>query len=85
MAVLTEGQKTELRNLMAKVESPQTWTKAQLGAALQAVEDLMQLNATKTSISNAIEGAAAGVFTAAQKNKIFAIWAVTFAVRQGIL
>jgi hypothetical protein len=62
----------------------QTWTRPQVEAALQAIEDFMVLPATKTSIGGAIETAAPTVFTAAQKLTLFGIWCELAASRLGV-
>jgi predicted component of type VI protein secretion system len=60
------------------------YTKPQFNAALQAIEDRLQLAATRTAIANDIEAAAPGVFSAAEKNTLFGIWCVTAAQRLGV-
>lgn len=85
MATLTANELAELRAYCVPNMGTAHWTKTNVNAALQAVEDRMQLAATKTAIGSDIEAAAPGVFSAAEKTKLFAIWAVTFARRQGII
>jgi len=85
MATLTSAQLVELMRHVNKNVAEQTWTKAQISAALQAIEDRMLLASTKTTISSDIEAAAPGVFDNNQKNILFAVWCITFATRQGVL
>jgi hypothetical protein len=70
MAVLTLAQLLELRQ--AVVADPATtvvpWTKAQINAAVQAIEDWFE--AQRTTVAGLIETAAPGVFTNAQKKRI---------------
>jgi hypothetical protein len=85
MAVLDPNQLGELRSRMARNTASQTWSKSQFNAAIQAIEDLMFAGSTRTTVSNAIEGAAAGVFNTQQKELLFAIWSLTYAQRQGVI
>lgn len=73
MATLTAGDLLNQRRRASSSTTTQTWTKAQANAALQAIEDLMETTG-RTAINNAIEGAAAGVFTNAQKRVLFATY-----------
>lgn len=84
MATLTATQLLDLRHVMARNVTPQTWTKAQLAAALQAVEDRLRLAGTQSTLANDIEAAAPGVFTAQQKQALFGVWCYTAAQRLGI-
>lgn len=83
MAALTVPQLTALRNA-AERNVAVHYTKAQLNAALQAVEDRMVLAATRTALAADIEAAAPGVFSAAEKQTIFALWCLTAAQRLGV-
>jgi hypothetical protein len=83
MAVLNAQQLTALRNA-AERNLGVHYTKPQFNAALQAIEDRLQLAATRTAIANDIEAAAPGVFSAAEKNTLFGIWCVTAAQRLGV-
>jgi len=85
MAVLTSHQLVELQRKLAANTATQTWDKAQASAAIQAVEDFIQQASTKTSIANAIETAAPGVFDGATKQMIFACWCFTAAQRMGVV
>lgn len=71
MATITADELLTMRRRAAAATTTQTWTKAQVGAALQALEDLME-SSGRTAINNAIEGAAPGVFSGAQKRLLFA-------------
>ncbi len=85
MAVFTSKQLNFLMDHVCKNTTTQSWTKAQVSAALQAIEDRMQLPATKSAISSDIETAAPGIFTANQKDLLFSVWSISYAIRQGVL
>lgn len=85
MAVFTPDELTVLRNAMARNSTNITWTKAQVNAALQAIEDRMRAAGTQTALSNDIEAVAPGVFGGAEKTRLFGIWCVTAAKRLGII
>jgi len=85
MAVLTDLEKQELRSALNRNLDTQTWTRAQVDAALQAVEDRMGLASTSTAIGGDIETVAPGVFNAAQKQLLFGVWCVSAARRLGVL
>ena len=81
MAVLSSDQLTDMRKKMAVGETV-VWTKPQLNAALQAIEDWYETN--KVAIGTAIDVATAPlVFTAAQKKKLGAYWLLQKASREG--
>lgn len=84
MATISAADLVELRRCAAKNSATQNWTKAQINAALQAIEDRLQLAATKTAISNDIEAVAPGVFTGPQKTLLFGVWAFNAARRLGV-
>ncbi len=84
MATLSPTEVQTLRQSMAGNSSTVHWTKAQFNAAMQAVEDRMQAASTKTAIASDIEAAAPGVFNAAEKSRLFAIWCLTAAQRLGV-
>ena len=84
MATLTTEELQELRHSMAR-QFPVTWTKTQVNAALQAIEDRMRLASTQNAIATDIEATAPGVFTAGQKARLFGVWCVTAAQRLGVL
>jgi hypothetical protein len=85
MAVFTAEQLGELRTAICRNTATQHWTKPQINAAIQAIEDLMVQPSTRTAVSNAIEAVAAGVFDVAEKELLFAIWSLTYARRQGVI
>lgn len=90
MTVLTSADLTDLRH-RAAIGKTVTWTKPQINAALQAIEDAVQSTSNvgarslKTYIGLAIENAAAGVFNAQQKDDLFVLWTKLNAARGGIL
>jgi len=73
MPTLTDGEKAMIRQWKSGDGEAGAWSKAQIGAAAQAVEDRLEQAGTQTAISNDIEAAAPGVFTGAQKRKLFLI------------
>jgi hypothetical protein len=91
MAVLTGAELGEMRRRAARAGVLPSWTKAQVNAALQAIEDRMTGTANvgnrsiKTAIGADIEAAAAGVFNAAQKDDLFLLWSQLNARRGGII
>jgi hypothetical protein len=85
MAVLTDLERQELRAALCRNTTEQTWTRVQVDAALQAVEDRMRLTSTENAIGGDIESAAPGLFNAAQKRLLFGVWCVSAARRLGIL
>jgi hypothetical protein len=85
MAQLTAEELGELRTRLNANTATQAWTKPQVNAALQAIEDRLRLAGTQTAIGNDIEAAAPGVFTPAQKQLLFGIWCVSAARRLGVL
>lgn len=85
MAALTDQERQDLWGLLNRNTPEQTWTKPQINAALQAVEDLMEQPATRTQVGNAIEAAAPGAFNAAVKQQIFLTWASSYTRRKGFV
>lgn len=91
MATLTAGECTGLRQLAARRAAAVTWTKPQINAALQAIEDAAQSTSNvgprtlKAYIGSAIETAVPGVFNAAQKDDLFVIWCRFNAARGGTI
>lgn len=89
MAVLTTAEKEALRQLAAR--GAVSWTKAHIDAALDAIEAAVVSTSNvgnrslKTYIGNAVETAAPGVFSAGQKDNLFALWCRLNAQRGGIL
>jgi hypothetical protein len=82
MAVLTASELAELRNGVAN-SGTQSWTRAQVNAALQAVEDYFE-DTARAGFGSAIEAAAPGVFTNAQKKRIGAYWLLQKYRREGV-
>ncbi len=71
MAALTDLEKAFLRRRMSSGGATVNWTKPQVNDALQAIEDYIETTA-KPGISAAIETAAPGVFSAAEKKLLVA-------------
>lgn len=90
MATLTSDELTAARRRAAR-NNGVAWTKPQINAALQAIEDAMVstgnvgARSVRQHISQAIEAAASGVFSAGQKDDLFICWAALNAARGGIL
>lgn len=80
MAILTDAERTWLRNQVERAAVRKGvephWLKDQLEAAAQAIEDRWDAAGTQTAISNDIEGAAPGVFSAAEKKYVAAFWLI---------
>jgi hypothetical protein len=75
MALLTSDQLAALRRQCARGEIPVNYTKAQINAALQAIEDTFESAALQNAISNAINTATSPlVLTAAQKRVLVKHW-----------
>jgi hypothetical protein len=85
MAQFTSDQLAELRARLNANTATQSWTKPQVNAALQAIEDRLRLAATQNAIGSDIEAAAPGVFSAAQKQLLFGVWCYTAAKRLGVV
>lgn len=77
---LTDQEKRRLRNAIEKVANDkgtsQTWSKSEINAAVQAIEDRWDAPVTQSALSSDIEGAAPGVFTNAQKKHLAAFWLI---------
>lgn len=72
---LEVNELSEMRRRVCDNTSFNGFIKPQINAALQAVEDFFELPATKTAISNAINGATApATMTALQKRYLVKIW-----------
>lgn len=80
MAVLSEGEQLDLRQRLA-TKVVMRWTKAELAAAFQAMEDWFE--SVRASGGQAIENAVPGRFTNAQKIRLFAAWLLLKAGREG--
>ncbi len=74
MALYSAMRLAQMRQDMASLGTV-TFVKADVNVAVQSIEDLM-LGAGKTALFNAIESAAPGVFTNAQKGRLFRVWVI---------
>lgn len=72
MAVISAAQLTPLRQEAERGVGTVPWTKPQINAALQAVED--HFESVKSGFVTAIETAVPGVFSLAQKREIVKFW-----------
>ena len=81
MAVLSGLELAELRRAMA-TNGTVTWTKPQINAALQAIEDWFEAN--RASLGAAIEAVAPGLYTAPRKKRLVAYWLRQKFVREGV-
>ena len=72
MAVLTSVQLQELRRISEPNRAPIAHTKAQVNAALQAIEDWFEAN--RAALGAAIEAAAPGIFNITQKRALVKFW-----------
>ena len=84
MANLTSEEGIELMRIINNNTAEQSWTKPQIRAAFQAIEDRVLAPGTKQAIANDIEAAAPGVFTGPQKELLFMAWTTIYARRQGL-
>lgn len=90
MAVISASDLETLRRTFAAPRTP-SWTKAQVNAALQAIEDAMVSTSNvgprsvRSHISNAIEAVAPGVFSVAFKDDLFILWSMLNAKRGGVI
>ncbi|KKM96614.1 hypothetical protein LCGC14_1176300 [marine sediment metagenome] len=72
MATLTGTDRAAARQLVARAGVPVDYTKPQIDAALQALEDLFESANVKAAVSKAIDGATAPqVLMSQQKRHIF--------------
>ena len=75
MAQLTAEQKRKARNLLEKEFGDINYSKTQINAVWQELEDLLESASTQTAISNAIDaGTSPLVLTNPQKKKIAKIY-----------
>jgi hypothetical protein len=81
MALLTAAQLAQLRQFVAAGIATQSWTKVQANAALQALEDWYETSGRQAA-GSAIETAAPGVFSAAQKKLLGKYWLLQKAGRE---
>jgi hypothetical protein len=80
MAVLTTEQLAPIRRNAAEEIAPR-WTKPQINAGLQAIEDWFEAN--RLALGSAIETAAPGVFNATQKRLLVKCWLLSKFERGG--
>jgi hypothetical protein len=75
MATLASDELTEIRHILAQKQGDGVnWTKAQINAVAQAIEDLLVSTSFQNSVSSAINAATSPlVMTAAQKKYLFAV------------
>lgn len=91
MAILTVAQRAGIREYLARLRPNINYTKAQIDAALQAIEDRMTgttnvgNRSVKAVISLDVDGAAPGIFSVAQKDDLFLIWSDFNRRRGGIV
>ena len=71
MATLTLEELAAARAAKNRDGEVVTWLRADINAAVQAIEDLLEQVSTRTAISNAIEAAAPTKFTNSQKRRLF--------------
>jgi hypothetical protein len=83
MATYTPEELQALWTIVNHHTNSQHWVKSQVNAALQAIEDFVELPATRTAIGSRIETAAPGVFDATEKEVLVLAWAFTYATRKG--
>ena len=76
MAVLTPDElvilRREVEQSLREAGLASSFTKAQLNARIQAIEDWFEAN--RTSLAQAIDAAAPGNLTVAQKKRLVAHW-----------
>jgi hypothetical protein len=73
MAILSPSELTDLRQRCAANVNTLSWTKAEVNAALQALEDWFDTSG-RADAAAAMEAAAPGVFTNPQKRLIGKYW-----------
>ena len=78
---LTAAELVRVRQLVAQAATKRGvsvhWLKAQINAALNAVDARWDAPGTQTALSNDIEAAAPGVFSVAEKRFLLAFWLIT--------
>ncbi len=80
MAILDNNELKQGMNRLARDSAVVTWQKSHIKTAFQAIEDWFEAN--KGGAGSAIETAAPGKFTNAQKKKIGGIWMLRKANRE---
>lgn len=81
MAALTAPEFAPIRQRLADLVRAPHYRKAQVNAAVQAVEDWFEAN--QPALGTAIETAAPGVFSAAQKRLLVRAWLLSKFERGG--
>ena len=81
MAILATRQLATLRREVEKSPEPIDYTKGEINAALQAIEDWWENN--RLTLSTVIDNATAKSFTATQKRQIGRAWMIDKAARGG--
>ena len=78
MAILNSVQLARLRQHVARKANekgvPVHWLKAQINAALQAIEDRWEASSTQTVLNDDVETVAPGVFSGAEKRFLLRFW-----------
>lgn len=72
MAIMTPDELADLRRNCARERATVDYTKPQINAALQAIEDWWEAN--RAALGAAIEAAAPGVFSPAEKRRLAKHW-----------
>lgn len=85
MAILSPEEMGELRSVMCRNTAAQNWDKAQINAALQAIEDRLRTAGTQNTLGSDIEAIVPGVFNAQQKQLLMGVWCASAARRLGVL
>ena len=88
MAILTPTELDKLRNKAERLANakglPIAYVKAEINAALQAIEDKWESNSIKQQFSSAIDAATIFAFTNRQKKVLGAFWLEQKAGREEI-
>ena len=83
MATLTAAEKDELRQRLARVtDGKVSWTRPQINAVFQAIEDWWERPATQAAVAAAIDAAVPGL-GAGQKKAVVAVWSRQKSRRDG--
>ena len=77
---LTPQEQRRVRNAVELISNrkgvSQHWSKTQINAAVESLDDRWDAVATQTVLSSGIEAAAPGVFTNPEKKYITAFWLI---------
>lgn len=84
MAAFTQDELQELRAALCRNTTTQHWSKAEVNAGLQAIEDRLRAAGTQNAISNDIEAVVPGVFDGEQKRLLMGTWCTSAARRLGM-